>query len=77
MLWVVTDPTSDGSPDTVFSTVILGSYSYGPLFLNFGGLNYIQLPEMPKSFTTSCTTSAMKAGTLSNPIDTGISNFSN
>jgi hypothetical protein len=36
MLWVVIDPTEDGSPDIVFPTVILWSYSYVPLFLNFG-----------------------------------------
>jgi hypothetical protein len=27
MLWVVIDPTTDESPDTVFLTVILGFYS--------------------------------------------------
>jgi hypothetical protein len=27
MLWIVIDPTADGSPDTVFPTVILGFYS--------------------------------------------------
>jgi hypothetical protein len=37
MLWVVTDPTVDGFLDIVFPAVILGSYSYVPLFLNFGG----------------------------------------
>jgi hypothetical protein len=37
MLWVVIEPIADGSPDTVFLTVILGFYSCAPLFLNSGG----------------------------------------
>jgi hypothetical protein len=37
MLWIVIDPTADGSPDIVFLTVILGSYSCVPLFLNSAG----------------------------------------
>jgi hypothetical protein len=31
------DPIADGSPDTVFPTVISEVYSYAPLLLNSGG----------------------------------------
>jgi hypothetical protein len=37
MLWIVIDPTADGSPDRVFLTAILGFYSCAALFLNSGG----------------------------------------
>jgi hypothetical protein len=62
MLWVVIDPTADGTPEIFFPTVILGFYSHVPLFLNSGG----SFQVIPKPLVISCITSATKA----EPIDT-------
>jgi hypothetical protein len=72
MLWVVINPTADGSPDTVFPTVILGFYSYVLLSLSSEVCKPCADSKLPLAI--NCTSSATKAGPLSDPIDTGIPN---